>query len=256
MHKAVPVFLTLTLAGLPALAADADGAKTYQVGDPAVEAAIFQPYKHTFRIDQFSAAGASLPNWGKATDEMVKVEENGRTLFKRTQVTYLPKKTVTEIVVFDAQDLTPVWTEETDTTGVYQHYDFTGPAVTIERSSEPPGGERKRSEVKLDRRVYDFNGGLYGLLLAALPSSLPAGTVVRLPVFDEEPPEGAEWQAFKVLGKETLEIGGKKVETAAVETQLGTFRVVFNLAKQPPYTVRITNYGPGGGRQVFETDWQ
>jgi hypothetical protein len=64
--------------------------------------------------------------------------------------------------------------------------------------------------------VFDFYGGMYGVLISALP--LAEGYSTELPAFDTTR-MAIDWVPVRVKGRETVESGpGKTKETWVVET--------------------------------------
>jgi len=217
-------------------------------GDPAVDGSFIRAAANRWSITQATAQGEVPGIWGTSTYEVQILQRDGRAVIRRKQVSVTSKRTVTDLALADRRTLAPIMSEESDDKGHFEHFDFVGDRVRIERSAAAPGGARTHSEVKLDMPVFDLLQGVYDLNLVALP--LKEGYSAKIPVFDQVAGR-AVWHPLRVTGREVAEVGGRRLECWTVETEIAKFRVVFWLAKEPPYLVKLVNYGPRGGRQSF-----
>jgi hypothetical protein len=98
-----------------------------------------------------------------------------------------------------------------------------------------------QGEVVADQPIFDFNAGMFGLLIAGFP--LAEGYSARFPVFNiVEPAKAPAWVDFHVDGKEKVDAGpGKQVEAwRVVVNSPATDEVMrFDLIKEPPYIIRL-----------------
>jgi hypothetical protein len=241
----LPAFPAAARAGEPAAPVPAAAPTAVRFG--ALDGSFLQPTTSRFKILQTTAEGKTV-EWGSSTYEVTIVEHGGRQAVRRVQVTTTPKRTITDVGIADRETLRPLSSEESDSLGLFEHFDFAPGRVTLEKAGE--GGARTRTDIELSAPVYDFLGGVYDLIVAALPHA--EGAVLELPVYSQTDRK-AGTQTFKVHGRETLDDGtGKRIETWKVETGIKAFRVFFWVTKTPPYLLRLENHGPGGGRQIFE----
>ena len=65
------------------------------------------------------------------------------------------------------------------------------------RHTDSTGSKPEEATVKLDRPVFDFYGGMYGVLISALP--LAEGYTTELPAFDTTK-MAIDWVAVRVKG--------------------------------------------------------
>ncbi len=230
------------LALAPALARGAEPV-TVRPGDPAVDGSVIRPYTNKWKITQTGLSGKSVVR-GTWSDQLEITTVNGKPAIKRTQIEALTERTVTNVNVVDPKTLAPIMSEISDTKGFFRHWDFDGKKIDIKRSSEPAGGEIKASSVTLDTPVFDFLGGMYGVLLVGFP--LQTGYAAKFPIFDDEK-NAMGWISFTVGGKEQVQAGpDKKVEAWAVQTEAEGFKMTFYLTKEPPYVIRLLQVGARG----------
>jgi hypothetical protein len=99
----------------------------------------------------------------------------------------------------------------------------------------------EQGEIVADMPVYDFNSGMFGLLIVGFP--LKAGYTVRFPVFNiSERSKAPAWIDFRVEGKETVAAGpGKQLEAWSVVANSPATKEVmrFDLIKEAPYIIRL-----------------
>jgi hypothetical protein len=216
---------------------------TVHPGDPAVDGSFIRPYTNQWKITQVTPSGKSVGR-GTWTDKLEMATVNGKRVIKRTQTELLTERTVTNVNIVDPKTLAPISSEITDNKGYLRHWDFDGNKVQIKRSSEPAGGEVKSTTVTLDTPVYDFLGGMYGMLLVAFP--LKAGYSAKFPIFNDDK-NSLDWLTFTVGGQEPVDAGsGKKVQAWAVQTEAEGFKMTFYLTKESPYVIRLVELGPRG----------
>src|SRR5439155_19781585 len=103
-----------------------------------------------------------------------------------------------------------------------------------------------------DRNVFDFYGGMYGLLISTLP--LADGYAAEIPAFDTDK-MAIDWVPVRVKGRESIPAGmGKKTETWVVETPTKLYgRMTWWVTKEPPYVIKAVLEIPkdeGGSGEV------
>jgi hypothetical protein len=211
---------------------------------------VIKPVKSKWKVSQVTFDGKTVPDWGTATYEIELVEVDGKPAVRRTQVLTAPDRTITEVATADRKTLAPIRSEDFDSKGFLHRVDFLAGRAKVEKSTEPPSGETKKSETALDMPVFDFYIGPTELLFASLP--LAEGFAAKVPTLEQEA-DRTGWHEFKVVGKEAVDDGtGQKVEAWIVETPVANFTQRLWIAKQPPYLLRLKNTGPRGGYQLFE----
>jgi hypothetical protein len=215
------------------------------VGDGTVDGRFLRPYTNQWRLSYRKADG-SVIDAGTTTDELVSMTIEGKACYKRTQITTYKARPVTTRVenVFDARTLAPVSLDFWMNDEHVNHRQFNGTTVTTRNR------EKEAKTAELDRVPYDFFGGMYGLLAAALP--LRQGYVASLPAIDEESSELHDVRLETVGREQIASVGGKKVEAWVVsaETYQGPMR--FWLTRTPPYVLKLTWQTPQGVVAVYE----
>jgi hypothetical protein len=85
--------------------------------------------------------------------------------------------------------------------------------------------------------VFDFYGGMYGILISTLP--LTDGYAAEIPTLDTNK-MAIDWVPVRVKGRETVPAGaGKKTETWVVETPTKVYgRMTWWVTKEPPYVIK------------------
>ncbi len=243
--------LSLLALSVSAAAAEAPAPVAVKVGDPAVDASFIKPYKNAWKITQFTPAGQSVDG-GTWTDEVQIVDDHGRPAIKRIQVKKGLKNGYTSINLADHKTLAPISTELTENTGYHAKIEFDGRHVKADHKGTFPGDPtptQGKTEVDLPMPAFDFQGGIFGLLLASFP--LREGYTAKFPSYVDDG-DKIEWQSFTVLGREKVPAGpGKEVETWKVRALLGGFTLDFFVSKEAPYIIRLEQVGPRGGRSVF-----
>ena len=221
----------------------ADGAPAHDpqrvaVGDAAVDGSILRPYDNVWRYDVTTVADGVRHFQGLWTDHLESITRDGKTLWRRVQgTTYANGAVSSTINVFEPTTLAPVSSESRNPDGSFLHRDFAGGRIHARRIAAP-GAKETTADADLGKPVFDFAGGLWGLLLASFP--LRAGYSATLPSiaeFDDK----LEPVSFTVRGKETVSAGCKgNVEAWAVDVGESTFW----LTKDPPYIVKLRFVGP------------
>ncbi len=222
------------------------------VGDAAVDASFIQPYANQWKLVGRGKDG-SVIEMGTWSDRVALDDVGGRKVIRRRQIWIHDAGAEGYYNVVDAKTLAPVISQYTNAGGLYYRleYDAAGTTVRYQRSPQPandPGlpkvdlsARMEQGEVKTAAPFFDFNSGMFGLLIAGFP--LKAGYAARFPVFKSFDP-GAEpaWIDFKVEGRETVAAGpGKTVEAwrVVVHSPATEETMTFDLTKEPPYIIRL-----------------
>lgn len=233
----------LTMTSLYAVYAQTVEPVKVKVGDPIVSGAAIKPYKNLWQLT-YSKPGREPIDAATWSDEVEAINVGGRALLKRTQVAKYSRRdiTITTVNVFDPRTLAPISRDFKQSDGTYAHLDFGEHTIKSQRMAVP-GGEVTQGQVTLDTPVFDFFGGMYGLLVAAFP--LKEGFAATLPSLDESK-DDIRWATFKVVRKEMVEAGaGKQVEAWVVETD-DHGPMTFWLTKDAPYIIKLVYVAPGG----------
>ncbi|HUJ39590.1 MAG TPA: hypothetical protein VLW54_03510 [Candidatus Acidoferrales bacterium] len=221
---------------------EAPAATKVAVGDPKLEGAQLKPYKNAWKVVY---AVADKPPFlvGVWTDELAEVEIGGRRLMKRTQTADYAKYHIvtTYVNVFDPKTMAPVEQEfHRSDTGEWAKREFEGKVVKYQRSERADATKTEKGELKLAEAIFDYNGGMYGVFLAALP--LREGYKATFPSLSEDRDE-LEWVTITVGKQELVEAGpGKQVLAWPVDTEANyanKSHSIFWISKEPPYIIQL-----------------
>ncbi|HJT16945.1 MAG TPA: hypothetical protein VJ853_06150 [Thermoanaerobaculia bacterium] len=228
------VFPILTLlAAAPLLAQPPE---TIVPGDPRVDGSFIHNVTNAWRMTGTSPGG-------QRTDGGIwkdKIEIVG-SVIKRTQVDAGPGGTTTFITETDQRTMAPIRAELTTPSGLHRVLTFEKDHV---HSVITAGGKTRETDLPLSQPIFDFNGGLFGLLVDSFP--LRENFTAKFPIFD--PRGGIAWASYTVIGRESVPAGnGKRVDAWTVEVQdpVRVARMIFSLTKEPPYIIRLEEAGEG-----------
>ena len=216
-----------------------------KLNDPSVDGSFLKPYKNAWKV-VYSFPGKEPFLVGTWSDELSTVEIAGRHLMKRTQVADYAKYRVvtTNINVFDPRNMAPVFDEfRKSDTGESVHRDFDGAGVSLQRLKSGTDSKAETARLKMDEPVFDYYGGMYGVLLAAFP--LREGYTATIPTLAEDG-DGFELVTFVVRKEELVDAGpGKQVMAWPVELdQPNRDHLIFWISKEPPYVIKLINIKP------------
>ena len=114
------------------------------------------------------------------------------------------------------------------------------------------GGSKEKAkngtgQVDLNEPVFDYTGGMYGVLLAALP--LHEGLTTTIPTLSEDRDE-PDRVLVKVGKQELVDAGpGKQVSAWRVDTEennANQSHSIFWVTKDPPYVIKLVTVIPTG----------
>jgi hypothetical protein len=224
-------------------------AEIIRVGDPGVDGSFLKPYKNAWKV-VYAFPGKEPFLVGSWTDELATVEINGRHLLKRSQMADYAKYNVltTYVNVFDSKTMSPVSMDfKRNDTGEWAHRDFEGARVKYRRADSGDETKTQTGQLEMKEAIFDYNGGMYGLLLAALP--LKEGLKATFPSLSEDRDE-LDWITVTVGKQELVDAGpGKQVMAWPVDTE-GNYanksHSIFWVTKQPPYIIKLVTTIPTG----------
>ncbi len=179
---------------------------------------------------------------------------NGREVIRRRQIWIHDKGAEGYFNVVDRKTLAPVLSQYVNAGGLYRRIEYAPDGRTVRYQQPPspfgangptpgfqPTNPMEQGEVALEAPLFDFNTGMFGLLIAGFP--LKQGYAARFPVFRSYDPKAEPaWVDFKVKGRETVPAGpGKMVEAWHVLVNSpDTGEVMnFHIIKQAPYIIRL-----------------
>jgi hypothetical protein len=220
-----------------------------KVGDATVDGSLLKPYKNAWKV-VYAFPGKEPFLAGTWTDELAGVDVNGRHLLKRTQMADYAKYNIvsTYVNVFDPKTMAPVSQDFTRSdTGEWAHRDFESTRVKYRRGNSANAANAQSGQIDLKEPVFDYNGGMYGVLLAALP--LKEGFKASLPTLSEDRDE-LERVTVTVGKQELVESGpGKQVMAWPVDTEANydnKSHSIFWVIKDAPYVIKLVTVIPAG----------
>ena len=166
--------------------------QTVKVGDPAVDGSFIEAYSNKWKLVGKGADG-SVVEMGVWIDRAGLDEIAGRKVIRRRQLWVHDTGAEGYFNVVDAKTLAPIVSQYTNAAGIYYRveYDVAGTIVRYQHSPQPgnePGTPKldsaapmEQGELKTAAPYFDFNSGMFGLLIAGFP--LKEGYSARFPVF-------------------------------------------------------------------------
>ena len=132
-------------------------------------------------------------------------------------------------------------------TGEWAHRDFENSIVKYRRGASEDAAKTETGQVDLKESIFDYNGGMYGVLLAALP--LKEGYTAALPTLSEDRDE-LERVVITVGKQELVDAGpGKQVMAWRIDTA-GNYanksHSIFWVSKEAPYVIKLVTVIPTG----------
>ena len=221
-------------------------AETILPGDSRVDGSFIKTAKNAWKMTGTSPAGRRTDG-GIWSDSIEVIDRAGTAIIRRTQVDSGPEGATTFVTETVRDTLKPIRAEVTTAAGLHRVWSFTADHVhsTIEM---PAHGDKpaqtKENDVSIDQPVFDFDGGMFGLLIAGFP--LKENFSARFPVFD--PRTGVAWASYTVIGRERVPAGKRRTVDAwivEVKDPVRVARMIFALKKEPPYVIRLEELGEG-----------
>ena len=259
------VGLLSTILVLSASGLRAQQSITVSIGDTAISSKDFKPHQASYQTSVVLPDGKSYDT-GIFSEEIRRKEINGKPVIEVVQTwgqkvhkevnpgwaargLTMVNWTLTNVV--DGKTLAPAMSSSMNDLKNYQQIEFDGLTVKETNSTRPPSDNVLKSETKLERPVFNYQAGLFGLLLARFP--LKEGYSARIPTY--KPSSGTEagkleWVSFKVTGKETVTTStGKKFAAWVVEVD---DKNTFWLSSESPYVIKSVNLGTPNRKWLFE----
>jgi len=227
--------LIASLVCSPALAAE-----KIVPGDARVDGSFIRSASNAWKMTGMSPGGRQTDG-GIWKDRIEVLERDGRAIVRRTQVDSGPDGTTTFITETDRQSLTPIRAEVTTPSGLHRVLTFERDHVHVALTTPAKSEE---TDIPIAQPVFDFNGGLFGLLVDGFP--LKEGFSATFPIFD--PRSGVAWARYTVVGRERVASGKRRktdVWTVEVQDPVRVTRMLFSLTKEPPYVIRLQEIGEG-----------
>jgi hypothetical protein len=142
------------------------GSPRVDVGDVGITGSHLKPYTNLWKFTQQKPGGVA-EEAGTWSDSLESTVYNDQPAMKRTQIANYKKKAIklTFVSVFDPKTMKPFsFDYSRSDNGNARHVEF-GSETVIYRHTDSTGAKPKEAKVKLDRNVFDFYGGMYGILI-------------------------------------------------------------------------------------------
>ena len=221
-----------------------------RVGDGTVRGDRLHPYSNAWIMKVRRADGQSN-DLGVWTDLLRLREVGGRKIYVRVQgMSYANGKASATVNTFDPVSLAPISSINATPDGRVITRKFNG--VHIDTTViAAPGAALAHSSLDTPEPAFDFNGGMYGVLLAAMP--LKTGYAGTLPAVAEFEDQLAP-VSFRVTGRETVAAGARGARDCwVVEVLSGPAAgYVFWISQAEPYVIRLQARGPANGEIIWE----
>jgi len=216
------------------------------VGDGTVSGAKLKPYSNAWMFS-FVKDG-QRKDQGIWSDVLRFREVDGKRVAERIQgMTYPNGLSSVTINRFDPATLAPVYSEQHTPDGKLVKRTFAGSHVEL-HVTKAPGDAETVTQSDLPTAVYDFNGGMYGTLIAAQP--LRIGYSGRIPAVGEFD-NGFVAVPFHVVRRETIRAGFKGRTNAWVVDVGGETPMTFWISDEAPYILRLS-VPMNGGAAVYD----
>jgi hypothetical protein len=250
IHRLVPsgAVIGLILAALsPPGGAQSTQAISLPVGDARVDGSRLVPYDNAWLMSAHFKDGR-VADQGVWTDMVRAQTVQGRKTLTRTQgLTYLNGQQSVTINTFDAATLEPIASEQRGRLGRLIKRSFSGTHIET-RTTPPGGGPEQVSSADLPTKVFDFNGGMYGLMFAVQPLSV--GMTGTLPSVNDATND-YDIVAFAVVRREKVRAGGTGLIDAWVVETGSPVNARFWIIDHAPYIAKLVMIGASG-----ETWWE
>ena len=215
-----------------------DKSSSVEVGDAKLTGSQLKPCTNLWIMSQ-QKPGSPSEKAGTWSDSLEVIHYEGRSAMKRTQIAKYDKKGIqlTFVSIFDPKTMAPFsFDYSRSDNGNVRHVEFRGQNVTY-RHVDSTGAKPEETTVNLDRQVFDFYGGMYGVLISTLP--LTEGYTTEIPALDTNK-MAIDWVPVRVKGRERVDAGaGKKADTWVVETPTKLYgRMTWWVTKEPPYVIK------------------
>lgn len=216
------------------------------VGDGTISGVRLKPYSNAWMFS-FVKDGIRKDQ-GIWSDVLRYRDIDGKHLLERVQgMTYSNGLSSVTINRFDPSTLAPVYSEQHTPDGKVVKRTFAGSHVEL-RLTEAPGAEEVVTRTDLPAPVYDFNGGMYGTLIAAQPLRIGySASIPTLGEFDNK----LTAVPFHVVRREVIRAGFKGPVNAWVVDVAGDNPMTFWISNDAPYILRLT-LPMSGGEAVYD----
>lgn len=220
--------------------------RVMQIGDGTISGARLKPYTNAWMFS-FVRDG-KRKDQGIWSDVLRFRDVDGKHLLERVQgMTYSNGTSSVTINRFDPVTLAPTYSEQRTPDGKLVKRTFAGSHVEM-HFTKAPGEAEEVMKADLPSAVYDFNGGMYGTLIAA--QLLRVGYSGKIPAVGEFDNSFVA-VPFHVVRREAIRAGFKGKVNAWVVNVGGDSPLTFWISDDPPYILRL-RIPMNGGDGVFD----
>ena len=233
-----------------ARADDAVAPAVLAVGDAAIDGSFIQPYDNAWSITAHRGDG-TVEDIGISSDHVRAREVDGRRVLLRMESTLVttskpgvewPLRQSSTFNSADARTLRPHLGIDFGADGSRTRHEFTPRLVTTTRQ-DAHSSDAASSRTELANEVFDFDGGMAGLILAALP--LDVGYRADLPSLGAA---GVERVRVAVRTHESIRAGAHgNVAAYVVDVGADPVQSTYWISRFPPYVIKVRVASPGGG---------
>lgn len=211
----------------------------------------FEPFAGEWRVVEIDAQGVARAA-ERSTDRLEAIVHAGRPAWRQVQHEISGPSGVT--VVTDRATFAPISAEtRNDSDGSFKRFTYYPDRVVVECAGSlcPPAvpvetGQVASRSIPTGVATYDYWGGSFGLLFAALP--LAPGYRTTLPVFHAG--IGAMNLQITVEAEEMVEVGDERILAFRIRTEPTGW--IYHVARSAPYWLRLEYARPDGTRQITE----
>lgn len=242
-----------SLCGLLLLGSAVSAATAIRPGDPTVDGTKIVPYVTVWNVTVVSPDGKTADG-GTWRDRVRMTLFNGRPALLREQIVDAAPPRMPEIfsVWVDPKTMAPLATQFVGVDGTSIRHEFDGKTDFRRQLTPESGFKLEETRLALDGPAFDFYGGLFGLLLRAMP--LEVGKSLTFTALNEspDPPYASDFTAT-VSRAETIPAGYVgKADTLVVELDaIQNVHYTFWIAQQAPYIIKLELRGPRGGKLIW-----
>jgi len=218
---------------------------------PVPNGSLLGPYNNAWLFTVRQADGHTRQQ-GIWSDHLQFREADGRRALLRVQgMTYVNGASSSVLNMFDPQTMLPISSQTRGPDGKTIKRTFENGRVKSTNIAGP-GAAEVNTDFAAEGPVYDFYGGMYGLLLATFPLGPGAEGVFRSV---EEFDDAVTTASFRVVGRERTLAGSRGlIDTWRVEAnRTGKPNMTFWLSQAAPYIIKL-EMGNAGDAQIMSFD--
>ena len=215
--------------------------KLIAVGDGTIQGSRLKPYSNAWMFS-FVKDGVTKDQ-GIWSDVLRYRDVDGKHLLERVQgMTYSNGLSSVTVNRFDPVTAAPAYSEQHTPDGKLVKRTFAGTHVEL-HLTKAPGTAEEVSTADLSVAPFDFNGGMYGTLIAAQRLRIGySGVIPAVGEFDNQPVP----ISFHVVRHETIDAGFKGRVGAWVVDVEGPSPMTFWISDDAPYILRLELPMSGG----------